>query len=207
MILQRAHLHLRDIDIQPPLEPSNEHVTVDLHVGDAYQVPGSPTMIALGSDLKISPRDCRIVQTREKIKTPSNAFGILVSKGSLTAKGLLVGNTKIDPLFSGSLNIAVFNSGPRPLRLKRGDPFCSIFFQTLESPIPSAPWRGPISAQKYDKPAWKDLLEVYQANIGTIVLSVLLAFVAQYCANRFFPAPQPASASFPSPSPSPAPTK
>jgi deoxycytidine triphosphate deaminase len=135
MILRRTDFRGHNVAIEPELTDAKEEVCVDLHVGDSFMEAGSSSSYPLEKPYLLHQGACIIVRTSELISLPNDVFGTLCAKGSLAALGFLVPNTKIDPLFSDRLDVALFNAGTRTLRVEKGMAFCSAIFHQLPGPI------------------------------------------------------------------------
>lgn len=103
---------------------------------------------------------------------PNDAFGLLATKGSVGAKGIVTANTKLDPLFDGNLNIPVFNVSGRKVRLKKGQAFCSISFWTTEAPIVGSATRNAIKLQPREVNKFLDFLSRNAPHIITALISL-----------------------------------
>ncbi|MEM9457356.1 MAG: hypothetical protein AAGF11_24465 [Myxococcota bacterium] len=148
MIVQNQDFTAREIRIKTEHVEgydANELVTHDLHIGDQYYDPGSqlPRPFPGRKDYVLRPGRCVVVETAEELVVPNNIFGLLCSKGSLSAQGLLVANTKVDPLFKGNLRVAVYNASNTPVKMAKGKPFCAIAFHLLERSVHAAEARKP----------------------------------------------------------------
>lgn len=172
------NLNVRGIEITPFNGDPKEQVSVDLTVGTLYQRSGDPDWLHVNEALIIHPGTCLIIQTAESIKMPNNAFGLLATKGSVGAKGVITANTKLDPLFDGNLNIPVFNVGDRKIELRKGQPYCSISFWTTESPVIGNTTRNAIKAQPRTTSKLKDFLDRNAAHIITAAVSLIGAIGA-----------------------------
>lgn len=172
------NLKTRGIEVAPFNGDPKEQVSVDLTVGTLYQKSGDPDWLHVNEGLTIHPGTCVIIQTAETIKMPNNAFGLLATKGSIGAKGIVTANTKLDPLFDGHLNIPVFNVGGRKVELRKGQPFCSISFWETESPIVGSTTRNAIKVQPRTTSKMKDFLDRNAAHIITASISLLGAIGA-----------------------------
>jgi deoxycytidine triphosphate deaminase len=142
VIILRKNFKSAKIDISPDTTDAKEEVCVDLSVGESYMEAGDSEVLTLKTIYRLKPSGCIVVRTKECITVPNNIFGFLCSKGSLAARGLLVPNTKIDPMFSGPLDVAIYNAGNSALEIKSGMKFCSIAFQQMTDPIQSGIPRG-----------------------------------------------------------------
>ena len=153
MIILRRKFAEAKINVSPDTTDAKEEVCVDLSIGDSYMEAGESEVLTMDSGYKLKPSGCIVVRTKETITVPNNVSGFLCSKGSLAARGLLVPNTKIDPLFSGPLDVAIYNAGKSVLEIKNGMKFCSIAFHQTAVPILSTiPRVGPrISKERENK--------------------------------------------------------
>ena len=135
MILRRADFANLNVVVDPDGTAVHEQVCVDLRVGGSFMEAGGSASYPLDKPYTLNPGVCIVVRTKEIISLPNNVFGTLCAKGSLAALGFLVPNTKVDPLFAGNLDVALFNAGTRPLRVATDMPFCSIVFHTLQGSV------------------------------------------------------------------------
>ena len=55
-------------------------------------------------------------------------MGFICSRASLASKGLIVSNLKVDPNYSDTLYITVFNAGTGSIPLEPSAPFCAVVF-------------------------------------------------------------------------------
>ncbi len=172
------NLKVRGIEISPFNGDPKEQVSVDLTVGGLYQRSGDPDWLHVNEAITVHPGTCVIIQTAEAVKMPNNAFGLLATKGSTGAKGIITANTKLDPLFDGNLNIPVFNAGDRKIELKKGQSFCSISFWETESPIVGNSTRNAIKVQPRTTTKARDFFDRNAAHIITAGISLIGAIGA-----------------------------
>jgi deoxycytidine triphosphate deaminase len=72
------------------------------------------------------------IMTLEKVQMPPNICARIGIRSYFTRKELIpFAGPQIDPGFRGHLIISVFNTGPRPIIMKYGEPFCTIEFHEL----------------------------------------------------------------------------
>lgn len=173
-----TNLTARGISIAPLAGDPKEQVSVDLAVGDMFQRSGDPDWLHIADSIDIHPRSCVLIRTAESIRMPNNAFGLLATKGSIGAKGIVTANTKLDPLFDGHLNIPVFNVSGRKVQLKKGQRFCSISFWETESPIVGTATRNAIKLQPREVSKLRDFLDRNAPHIITAVVSLASAIFA-----------------------------
>lgn len=177
MILAKDLKH-RGVIIEPMDNDPKEQVSVDLTVGNLYQKSGGVDWININDSITINPGSCILVQTRESLSMPNNAFGLLSTKGSLGAKGIVIANTKLDPLFEGKLNIPVFNVGNKKVVLKRGSKYCSISFWPTEHPIKGRVTRHAIKIEPREGSKVIDFMSNNSPHIITGIASVISAVIA-----------------------------
>lgn len=94
-----------------------------IRVGD-----GGASLHRLDEKFILKPNTCVVLETREHITTGPEVLGFICSRASLASKGLIVSNLKVDPNYSDTLYITVFNAGTGSIPLKPRDPFCAIVF-------------------------------------------------------------------------------
>lgn len=165
----------RKIDITPLCSDSDEQVSVDLSVGDMYKKAGDSDWRKMNDILTIPPNSCVLICTEQTIKMPNNAFAFLSSKGSLGAKGLVVANTKVDPLFEGKLHIPIFNVGNKKASIKVKDKFCSLTFLTTEHPIIGNSTRNAINIEPSETSKLKDFFSNNTPHIITGLVSIIMS--------------------------------
>ena len=87
------------------------------------------------------------VLTLERVRMPNNLCGRMGIRSFFTRKGLVsfVG-PQVDPGFEGNLVISLFNTGPRTIVMKYGEPFCTIEFSELSDSC-EKPYSGPYQKQ------------------------------------------------------------
>jgi deoxycytidine triphosphate deaminase len=189
MLILRRDFANRGIELRPEdgdtaRPDDNEDVTADLRIGSRYNNPGDPTTYDFRGPFVLKSGRCIVVHTKEILSVPDGVFGFIYSRGSLTARGLLVANTKIDPLFHGHLAIALYNAGRRTVVLKPGDSFCSVSFETTEkltfgrarsAPVVTADPHWRIWYWWAGRPpmAWTILVAIVSSGIGAAVGAVI----------------------------------
>jgi deoxycytidine triphosphate deaminase len=182
MIILRRNFTEAHIEVSPDSTEAKEEVCADLSVGQSYMEAGASEALAMNSPYKLKPGGCIVVQTTERINVPRNVFGMLCSKGSLAARGLLVPNTKIDPLFSGPLDIAIYNAGKSILTVNEGMKFCSIVFQQMTDSVDATtPRGGPrISTERVRRfvAFLRENSALLITSLATIIISVAGAAIA-----------------------------
>ena len=165
--MSRQAVLIRDLDpAQIPRPPRDSNLSYDLRVGTRYRDhrDREPRTLKENGYIKISPQSAVIIRTMEEVRFPCGLFGHIVPKVSLLQDGVANTPTKIDPGYSGHLLITTFNHGRKAVKLKAGQPFCSMFLSTTAGDV--AP---------YDKPG-KDL----EGDRGPGYMEVFRDFVDQH---------------------------
>jgi dCTP deaminase len=112
------------------------NATYDLRVGPEYRYLSQPQKGEIGEEGEIILQRAAsvLIETEESLHLPRTVFGVVLTKVSLTQKGVTNTPSKVDPGYSGPLIITVTNFGREPVKLKRGEKLCSILFLRMESP-------------------------------------------------------------------------
>jgi len=161
-----------------------ERVVLDLHVGSAFYQSGADAGKELPGNrrLLIRPGQMIRIKTREELHVGPEVFGQLVSRSSLTARGLVVASIKIDPKFVGRLTVVVFNVGETRIEVPREDGFCSVFFHKLASAVdgdirtpPEDPNRKSTSLVDWFGRNWRAVLAAAITLIVSVVGSIIAA--------------------------------
>ena len=117
--------------------------------GTSYGLSEGGYDVRLKQSITLHPfRLFALASTFERFTMPDNLIGIVHDKSSLIRKGLMVGNSVIEPGWNGWLTIELFYFGWRPLRLTAGMGIAQVLFSELKEP---AKYRG-IYQNQDDKP-------------------------------------------------------
>lgn len=163
--------------VQRAISESDERIVLDLHAGESFE--RDHLQIAMPEILVLRPMEIVRIHVLETLETSDNVFGVVCSRASLAAEGLLVSNLKVDPKFHGSLQIAVVNVGGRAIRIKKGQPFAGLWFATLSHPLEgSDPARIPTESQGIDIRAWQETLRSIRPYLITAIVSIVFALAA-----------------------------
>jgi len=114
-----------------------------LSVGPEYYVsPTDQTSDAKSQSLKllaeneafaIPPGQFAYIQTEEIVKVPADALAFISIRARVKWKGLVnVSGFHVDPGYQGRLTFAVFNAGPSPVHLRRGERCLLIWYADLD---------------------------------------------------------------------------
>ena len=88
-----------------------------------------------GQSLSIPPGQFAFLLTEESVTVPNDSLGLISIRAKKKFRGLVnVSGFHVDPGYSGQLTFAVFNAGPVPVHLKRGDPIFLLWYAQLDRP-------------------------------------------------------------------------
>jgi dCTP deaminase len=80
----------------------------------------------------IPPGKFAYIITEEVVHVPTDAMAFISFKAKYKFKGLInVSGFHVDPGWSGRLVFSLFNAGPNPISVQRGDPFFLIWYADL----------------------------------------------------------------------------
>ena len=184
MVIIQKDFKKHSVRVHPFKPDDKECVAYDLHVGRFFLDPGKERNRPMPDEFRLSRGHCIRIAAEEEVSLPGGIFGQVCSKASLGAMGLYVGNTKIDPHYSGKLRVPVFNAGSRSLLITKGDPFCSVFFHTLERAVANnAPRRSPDMPLRKES-RLRSFLSDHASQIATVVFAAILSAAGAYAATR-----------------------
>lgn len=97
-----------------------------------------PTTVSIrklsdGEPFTIPPGQFAFLLTEEVISVPHNALAFISIRAKTKFRGLVnVSGFHVDPGYRGQLTFSVFNAGPVPVHLKRGQPTFLIWYASLD---------------------------------------------------------------------------
>ena len=97
-----------------------------------------PTTITIrklsdGEAFTIPPGQFAFLLTEEVVSVPADALAFISIRAKTKFRGLVnVSGFHVDPGYRGQLTFAVFNAGPVPVHLKRGQPIFLIWYASLD---------------------------------------------------------------------------
>ena len=104
-----------------PNDQSADPITVTVHKlteGEAFTIP---------------PGQFGFLLTEEVITVPGDALAFISIRAKTKFRGLVnVSGFHVDPGYRGQLTFSVFNAGPVPVHLKRGQPIFLIWYASLD---------------------------------------------------------------------------
>jgi dCTP deaminase len=97
-----------------------------------------PTVVTVrrldeGEAFTIPPGQFAFLLTEEVVTVPPEALAFISIRAKTKFRGLVnVSGFHVDPGYRGQLTFAVFNAGPVPIHLKRGQPIFLIWYASLD---------------------------------------------------------------------------
>ncbi len=86
-----------------------------------------------GEAFTIPPGQFAYLLTEEFVSVPEDALAFISIRAKTKFRGLVnVSGFHVDPGYCGQLTFAVFNAGPVPVHLKRGQPIFLIWYASLD---------------------------------------------------------------------------
>lgn len=100
------------------------------------------TRLEEGHKITIPPGQFGLLTTREVIRVPNNAIGLISIRASIKFQGLVnVSGFHVDPGFHGALKFSVYNAGSKDITLDQDERAFMLWFADLnaETPDPYGP--------------------------------------------------------------------
>jgi dCTP deaminase len=89
--------------------------------------------LAQGDAFTIPPGQFAFLLTEETVAVPADALAFISIRAKIKFRGLVnVSGFHVDPGYRGQLTFAVFNAGPVPIHLRRGQPIFLIWYANLD---------------------------------------------------------------------------
>jgi dCTP deaminase len=89
--------------------------------------------LAEGEAFTIPPGQFALLLSEEVVSVPASAIAFISIRARIKFKGLVnVSGFHVDPGYRGQLTFAVFNAGPVPIHIRRGQPIFLIWFARLD---------------------------------------------------------------------------
>lgn len=104
--------------------------------GEADDPRNKPkTQLKVGQGFTVPAGQFGFILTEEQVKVPPTAIAFISMRASYKFQGLVnVSGFHVDPNYDGRLIFSVFNAGPGPVHLSRGEECFLIFYATLDRP-------------------------------------------------------------------------
>ena len=89
-----------------------------------------------GESFTIPPGQFAFLLTEEVVHIPDNMMGFISLRSGIKFKGLVnISGFHVDPGFEGNLIYSVFNAGPSPIPITRGDPLFKLWMAELDQEV------------------------------------------------------------------------
>ena len=89
--------------------------------------------LSTGEAFTIPPGQFALLLTEEVVSVPADALAFISIRAKTKFRGLVnVSGYHVDPGYCGQLTFAVFNAGPVPVHLKRGQPTFLVWYASLD---------------------------------------------------------------------------
>lgn len=145
-----------NIKVEPiPLDEYMQPASIDVHLGGRFgylKVMGDAVLLTEPSvveyfeadDLLIAPGKFYLGQLLERVTIGPSIMARIEGKSSNGRRGLFIHTTAgfVDPGWDGFLTVELYNGGPNPLLLCKGDPIGQLAFDKLVTPA-SRPYGHP----------------------------------------------------------------
>jgi dCTP deaminase len=155
------------------------NASYDLGVGPRYRdhrYPSSGDPLDEGESTKLLPGNAVIIETEEVVRFPLRRFGQILPRVTLLQKGIANTPSKVDPGYNRRLLITAFNHGKQPVKLTRGERFCSLHIFDIAGAIRPYDGAGK-SLQNRPKLKWRRIFDWIDLHSGAIALiSAILMF-------------------------------
>ena len=109
----------------------------EVYVSPSDQTVDSSTVtvcrLAPGAAFIVPPGQFAFLLTEEVVRVPGDALAFISIRAKIKFRGLInVSGFHVDPGYHGQLTFAVFNAGPVPVHLKRGQEIFLIWYASLD---------------------------------------------------------------------------
>jgi len=156
----RELLAAGSIIIDPLDDDQLQPASVDLRLGDHFLKVDENAVESINLDTElryldlhqqeiiIPPHSFLLAVTRERIQLPANMTAFVEGRSSIGRIGLFIQNAGwVDPGFSGTITLELFNANRLPIRLSAGRRICQIVFAQLDR-YTSRPYAGKYQHQR-----------------------------------------------------------
>lgn len=113
-----------------------EAFSLELSVGDGWSDNYSEndrSLWRIVDSITLKGHDSIVVEAAEEINVPHNRYGIVLPTGSLfLSRGVLVASAKVEPAFAGRLQLRIYNTTSRSIKLHKGEKLGSVIFFSTE---------------------------------------------------------------------------
>lgn len=178
------------ITIYPYNESSVTPVGYDLRIGSEYSKSTRAKKFYLkeNEEFTIKPGETVFIKILEKIIMPRNKkySGMVVSKVSVTGKGLINSTTTIDPDWTGNLLLVMHNLSHNDLILRHNQEICTAIFFENKSPS-KRPCAKNDGRNEILVNNWNELnIKANKIEIMNRIISPSIVIISFFVGNYFF---------------------
>lgn len=118
-----------------------EEAGIRLRVGAEYFTNkgdgGKISKLDLNQAFVVGSGEFVFVLTEEKLNIPKDCIGFISARATTKMQGLVnVSGFQVDPGYSGKFIFAMFNAGPKPIHLRRGEDIFCLYISDMKSKLP-----------------------------------------------------------------------
>lgn len=113
-----------DLRIGAIIYKDGDNQTLYMNENDEFEIPSNASV--------------RII-SKEFLWISERILATIHSRGSFSAKGLILNSTTVDPNWSGCMAFSLFNFFSQPIKIKVGDKFSTIIFHYCHTPTSEVP--------------------------------------------------------------------
>lgn len=123
--------------IEPmPKDAQFQPCSVDLMLGSSFCWPDQDDRSIVASMIELAPGGFVLANTVETVQINNCFLAQVCGKSSWARRGLLVEAAGlVDPGFSGTITLELFNMSRSPITLRAGHPICQITFERVDWPV------------------------------------------------------------------------
>lgn len=136
---ETLRVRLPDEQIVEPYEPEFVvNCACELRLGhEVYVTDGeskTKRTLAEGEQVRIPPGQFANLLTEETVRIPADALGLISARFKWKQRGLVnVSGFHVDPGYNGRILFSVFNAGPTPVVVARGDRLFLLWLSSLDA--------------------------------------------------------------------------
>lgn len=142
--------------------------TVDLSLGEEVYLSSEEKIRTLKKDesISITPGEFALLMTEEVVDVPADKAALISMRFSKKLKGLVnVSGFHIDPNYTGRIIFSVYNAGPSPTLLRRGEKVFMIIFANLTQKVSNNRERANFNQLEQIKPKHTEGLQGRTASL------------------------------------------
>lgn len=104
---------------------------------------GQATIVSL-KKFEMPARSMAVLIAKEYVWLSTRLVGILHSRGSLSARGLVLNSTTVDPQWSGRMIFCIHNASPFSVEVDLGDPVITLVLNPIHNEPRNPPATSPL---------------------------------------------------------------